>query len=129
MSFYATCGLVMAVLLFLLLIRRFSPELAPPLSLCLTVLLTLSALTALIPLLSYLRELELGKFDDYLPYLLKSMGISLISSTAADLCRDCGESSVASKLEMLGKCEIVVLSLPLIRELLTLAGELMRLTE
>ncbi len=128
MSFYSVCGLVIAVMIFLLLIRRFNPELAPPLSLCLTILLTLSALAALVPLLSYLQELELGKFDQYLPYLLKSMGISLISSTASDLCRDCGEGSVASKLEMLGKCEIVVLSLPLLRELLSLAEELMRLT-
>ena len=127
MNFLSICGLALADMLFLLLIRRFSPELAPPLSLCLTVLLTLAALAATVPLLSYLQELELGKFDAYLPYLMKSVGISLISSTAADLCRDCGESSIAAKLEMLGKCEIVVLSLPLLRELLTLAEELMRL--
>ena len=127
MSFLSVCGLTLAILLFLLMIRRFSPELAPPLSLSLTMLLTLTALAAIVPFLSYLQELELGKFNSYLPYLLKSMGIALISSTAADLCRDCGESAVAAKLEMLGKCEIIVLSIPLLRELLTLAEELMRL--
>jgi stage III sporulation protein AD len=80
----------------------------------------------MIPLLTYLKELEMGKFDVYLPYLMKSMGISLLSTTAADLCRDSGESSIANKLELLGKCEIVLLSLPLLKELLSLAQELMK---
>lgn len=126
MSFIAVCGLVLAVMLFLLLIRQFRPELAPPLNLCLTLFLTLSAIAAMIPLLTYLKELEMGKFDVYLPYLMKSMGISLLSTTAADLCRDSGEGSIANKLELLGKCEIVLLSLPLLKELLTLAQELMK---
>lgn len=128
MSFASVCGLVIALLLFIILIRKFSPEFAPPLSLCITVMLTVTALASLMPLLSYLKELELGGFDAYLPYLLKSVGISVLSSTAADLCKDCGEQSVGAKLELLGKCEILVLSLPLLRELLTLAGELMRLS-
>lgn len=126
MSFIAVCGLVLAVMLFLLLIRQFRPELAPPLNLCLTLFLTLSAIAAMIPLLTYLKELEMGKFDVYLPYLMKSMGISLLSTTAADLCRDSGEGSIANKLELLGKCEIVLLSLPLLKELLSLAQELMK---
>ncbi|MBQ7325162.1 MAG: hypothetical protein IJW98_05425 [Clostridia bacterium] len=126
MSFIAVCGLVLAVMLFLLLIRQFRPELAPPLNLCLTLFLTLSAIAAMIPLLTYLKELEIGKFEVYLPYLMKSMGISLLSTTAADLCRDSGEGSIANKLELLGKCEIVLLSLPLLKELLTLAQELMK---
>ena len=128
MSFVSVCGLVIAMLLFIVLIRRFSPEFAPPLSLCITILLTISALASLLPLFDYLKELELRSFDAYLPYLLKSVGISVLSSTAADLCRDCGEQSIGAKLELLGKCQILVLSIPLLRELLELSGELMRLS-
>ena len=128
MNFVSVCGLVIAMLLFIVLIRRFSPEFAPPLSLCITILLTMSALASLLPLFDYLKELELRSFDAYLPYLLKSVGISVLSSTAGDLCRDCGEQSVGAKLELLGKCQILVLSIPLLRELLTLSGELMKLS-
>ena len=128
MSFVSVCGLVIAMLLFIVLIRRFSPEFAPPLSLCITILLTMSALASLLPLFDYLKELELRSFDAYLPYLLKSVGISVLSSTAADLCRDCGEQAIGAKLELLGKCQILVLSIPLLRELLELSGELMRLS-
>ena len=125
MNLWSICGLVLAVMLFLLLIRQFRPELAPPIGLCVTLFLTLSSMAVMIPILTYMNELHLDKFQKYLPYLFKSMGISLLSSTAADLCRDMGEGSIASKLELLGRCEIVALSLPLLKELLTLAEELM----
>ena len=126
MSLVAICGLVLAVMLFLLLIRQFRPELAPPLSLCMTLFLTLASMAVMIPLLSYLKQLRLEKFEQYLPYLFKSMGISLLSATAADLCRDVGEGAIASKLDLLGRCEIAALSLPLLKELLTLAEGLMK---
>lgn len=126
MSLIAVCGLVLAVTLFMLLIRQFRPEYAPPLSLCLTIFVSLAAIAALIPLMNYLREIELDSFGEYLPYLFKSMGISFLSATASDLCRDCGENAVAAKLELLGKCEIAVLSLPLLKELLSLAVSLMQ---
>lgn len=128
MSLYAVCGLVLAVMLFLLLIRQFRPELAPPISLCMTLFLSLMSMVVMIPILNYLKELRLDKFREYLPYLFKSMGISLLSATAADFCRDAGEGAMASKLELLGRCEIAALSLPLLKDLLTIAEELMEFT-
>lgn len=126
MSLTAICGLVLAVTLFMLLIRQFRPEYAPPMSLCLTLFVTLAAIATLVPIMNYLRSIELERFGEYLPYLFKSMGISFLSTTASDLCRDCGENAVAVKLELLGKCEIALLSLPLLGELMTLAVNLMQ---
>lgn len=126
MNFFAVCGLVLSVTLFLILIRQLRPEFAPPLSLCLTILVTLASLGAMVPLIDYLKTLSLDRFGDYIPYLLKSLGISLLSSTASDLCRDCGENAVAVKLELFGKCEIALLSLPLLKDLLDLAVDLMQ---
>lgn len=126
MSLFAVCGLVISVTLFMILIRQFRPEYAPPISLCLTVFLSLSAITALIPLVNYLNEMEVGGFADYLPYLFKAMGISFMTGAASDICRDCGENAVATGLELLGKCEIALLSLPLLKDLLSLAVSLMQ---
>lgn len=121
MSLFAICGLVLSITFFMILIRQFRPEYAPPLSLCLTIFVTLAALATLIPLMNYLKEMELNSFGEYLPYIYKSMGISFLTSTSSDLCRDCGENAVAVKLELLGKCEIALLSLPLLKELMALA--------
>ena len=41
----------------------------------------------------------------------------------AELCRDAGEQVLASRVEFFCKVEIILLSLPLVRQILTLAGE------
>ena len=45
---------------------------------------------------------------------LKALGIGYITNFIADSCRDCGETSLASKAEFAGKCSIFILSVPLI---------------
>ncbi|MBO5671055.1 MAG: hypothetical protein J6S41_05855 [Clostridia bacterium] len=57
--------------------------------------------------------------------LLKALGIAVITQITADICREAGETIVAGQVEMIGKMEIVLLSLPLAAELLTLAKDLL----
>ena len=54
--------------------------------------------------------------------ILKALGISWVTSFAAELCRASGEGALAGYLEMAGRVELTLLSLPLLRELLVLAG-------
>ena len=54
--------------------------------------------------------------------ILKALGISWLTAAAADLCRASGEPSLAGWLETAGRVELTLLSLPLMRELLVLAG-------
>lgn len=58
--------------------------------------------------------------------LLRSLGIALSVEFAADICRDAGEDSTAGRLELAGKIAILILSLPLLKELLDLTGSLMK---
>ena len=56
---------------------------------------------------------------------LKSLKTSQVSSGSADICKDCGESAIAAKVELVGKCAIMLTALPLIRSLLLLAEDIM----
>ena len=56
--------------------------------------------------------------------LLKTLGICLLTQTAGDLCRDAGEASLAGKVELAGKTAILLLCLPMFRELLHTAVNL-----
>ena len=57
--------------------------------------------------------------------LLKALGLAFLTEVAAGICRDSGETSLASWVEMAGKLEILLLSLPLMEEILHLAGQLL----
>ena len=88
---------------------------------CVTVLLVM--VNAVTPFIDYLRELfSAGDIDlSYFSVVLKALAISYIASFAADTCRDFGQSALALKAELAGKCAVFALSLPLIKNVLTTA--------
>ena len=63
--------------------------------------------------------------SDLAQTLIKALGISAISQIGADICRESGETIIASHVELFAKIEITLLSLPLAARLIELAGELL----
>ena len=57
--------------------------------------------------------------------LLKAVGIAFLTETAASICRDSGETSLAGWVETAGKLEILLLSFPLIRTVLDTVATLL----
>ena len=57
--------------------------------------------------------------------LLKALGIASAAQITADICRDAGEAAIAGQVEMLGRAEILLLSLPLAMQILTVARDLL----
>ncbi len=66
---------------------------------------------------------EYGVESEYFKVALKAVGIGYITSFIADTCRDCGQTSLALKAELAGKCAIFLLSIPLIISVLEKAVE------
>ena len=61
----------------------------------------------------------------YFGIMLKAVAISLCCKAGAEICRDCGENSLASKLELAGKAGILLLSLPLLGGILSMAKDML----
>ena len=61
---------------------------------------------------------ELG--DAHTKLILKVLGVSLLGEFAAEACRDAGEESLALRVELGGKVMLVVMSLPLLQEIVQL---------
>lgn len=62
-----------------------------------------------------------GVENDYMKTALKALGICYITQFAADVCRDFGQTALASKAELAGKCAIFLLSLPLVTNIVEIA--------
>lgn len=62
-----------------------------------------------------------GIETEYFTVIFKALGISLVTQFAADICRDFGQTSLASKAEFIGKCAIFILSVPLLENILSIA--------
>jgi len=63
--------------------------------------------------------------SNYITILLKIIGIAYISEFASQLCIDAGESSIASKIEFSAKILIMIISIPVMNELLELIIHMM----
>ena len=60
-----------------------------------------------------------GINKEYLTLLLKVTGISYVIELATNICKDAGNSAIASKVEMLGKLSIVVLTIPILTSVIS----------
>ena len=123
----AAAGLVGTVLA--LILGQYRPEFRMLVTAAVTLLLMAMVLEQLSPVLEQLRStMELtGLTGNYAAILFKAVGICLLTQLAGDVCRDSGESSIASKIELAGRAAILLTAMPLIQEVLAWSWELMNL--
>ena len=120
---FAVAGVTAATL-----IRKWSADFLPLVRLAITVLFSALVIGMATPILTYLKNLtELSGISGYAELLLKALGIAVLTQTCAELCRESGEMGAANGVELAGKMELLLLSLPLINELLSTAKELFEL--
>ena len=120
----AGCALLCAVAI--LLLRELRPALAPPARLAATLLLTGAAFALYAPILGRINALvAITDAATYASIILRALGIALICELCAQLCRDLGEGGLAVGVSLFGRLEILLLSLPLIDQILEIAKELL----
>ena len=123
-------GVATVGLTALLILRAYKPEWAPFLrmavtvvALGLTVALASTVLTYITDLASATGALEGEEWS----LLLKALGVAFLTETAASVCRDSGEGTLASWVETGGRLQLLLLSFPLIRRVLDLVMALLGL--
>lgn len=111
-----------------LLIRKYSPENALTVTLAATVVVLLYIIAKSSGLISELWSIfdTFGLDPEIIKITLKALGICYITGFAADVCRDFGQTALASKVELAGKVSVVLLTLPFIKQILIVATELMK---
>lgn len=62
-----------------------------------------------------------GIDNSYFKVALKALGIGYITSFIADSCKDAGQSALAHKAELAGKCAIFIIAFPLVLNILETA--------
>lgn len=117
-------GLVTAV--GAVLVRQLRPDMAIPIRLTGNVVLFGAIITVSLPIYSCVSVFFDGTAaGQYVDVLLKALGVALAAHMGAEICRDCGENSIAAGVELAAKCEILLLGLPLMTSVLSTASELL----
>ena len=100
----------------ILIIRQTRPELAVMVSIITVTILFLFSIDKVGQVVTLLNRLSdsAGLPTEFLEIILKIVGIAYITEFGANICKDVGESAIASKVQFAGKCIIVVLGISII---------------
>ncbi len=126
MTILGGVGIAVFVVLFSLYLKPQQKELSVLFVICGTLILFALALSKSGEALQFIRDtMELSAFSEEMGIMCKALGIAVIAQIGADICREAGESVVATQVELVGKAEILLLSLPLVTRIMTLIREML----
>lgn len=126
MNIFAFAGSALVMCVLILTVGQLKPELSLLLTIACGIGLTMFLLTSATPIISEITSIASagGVDSELLAVALKSFGICVAVQTAADVCRDAGQTALAGKLELGGRLALLIVALPLFRRLLDLAMEI-----
>ena len=115
MDIFKIVGLGIISALLCVFIKNSRPEISVILSLATTIIILFYILPFFKQVLLALDNISglIGIESSYTEPVFKVIGIAYITQIGGDLCRDAGESAIATKIELAGKIAIVSLALPI----------------
>jgi stage III sporulation protein AD len=103
-------------LFIVLILRNRKEEIAIQVSIVVGIMIFLFTLGKITAIIELMQQLALKANIDfvYLNTVLKILAIAYLASFCSEICRDAGESNIASKVEFAGKILILVLAIPIL---------------
>lgn len=126
MDVWKVCGIAVLCCAAIWILRQWKAEMVFPVRVVGAMLIFGILIASAAPLLELVSVLSVG--EDGLVYgeiLLRGLGISLLCTLGAGLCRDFGEAGLAGAVDAAGKIGVLLQALPLIQKILDMTGELL----
>ena len=113
-------GIALIALVIIIMLKQYRPEYAIFISILTGVLILILVMDRLTGIINLIQSIE-DKFSintQFIALLIKITGISFLSEFAVSICKDSGETAIASKIEIGSKIIIISMSIPIISSLL-----------
>ncbi len=124
MNIVEICGIAVIGLTAIMVLRTIRPEYAMLAGILTGLILLAAAVLELSSVIGYIQDMtDSTGFSLYSSVILKSLGIGILAQTTADICRDSGETAIASKVEFAAKIIILLLAIPILKTLLELIAD------
>lgn len=113
-------GIGLVAVIIIIILKQYKPEFTIYVSICAGVLILMTLMTRFTGIINLLTKLseKVSDTNGFLTVLIKITGIAFLTEFAVSICKDSGESAIASKIDLGGKVIIISMSIPIISELL-----------
>ncbi len=127
MEILKIAALALAAVVIIVLVKNYKPEFGILTAIGCSLLILYFLADSLKYAFSYISDiygrLEYG--NSYFSIIIKVLAIAYITEFTAQLCKDAGESSIASKVELAGKVIIFCVAIPVFVSILNLVEQLL----
>ncbi|KJR48641.1 Stage III sporulation protein AD [Desulfosporosinus sp. I2] len=116
MEIWQIVGLALIVTIMSVVLKQIRPEIALQLTILAGAsifILVLSKVKVIVELLQTLAD-QANISSYYLLIILKIVGVAYLAEFGAQICRDAGENSLATKIELAAKIGVILLAIPII---------------
>ncbi len=114
-------GISLIAIIIAVIIKQYKPEFAVYISIITGVIILLICTNYMANIIS-LVEILANKVNintQFIKILIKITGIAILTEFAVSICKDSGETAIASKAEIGGKIIIISMSMPIIQALIS----------
>ena len=120
-------GIGLISLIIAITVKQYKPEFAIYISIMAGILIFALAFDKLAEIVRLLTNLanKTSVNNKFINLLIKITGIAILTEFAVSLCKDAGESSVGSKVELAGKVVIFYIAMPVLTAILQLIDTLL----
>jgi len=110
-------------------LKKYAPETSAVIAVAASAALLVKILSGISPVITEINELVSvsGVSTGYVPALMKTIGICFVCQFTADACRDAGQNSLASKTELAARVAVIIISLPLFRDILNTVSGILKI--
>lgn len=116
MEIVQVVGLGLVAALLAVILREYRPEMAMQVSLVAGIIIIMLVIDRVVLTVNVISDMAVGAGINliYLQTLLRIVGIAYLAEFGAQVCRDAGESNIASRIEFAAKIIILVMAVPVI---------------
>ena len=127
MEILKIAALALCAVMLIVLVKNYKPEFGVFTAVACSVLILYFLADSLKYAFVYMSQLygQLSFGKAYFPVIIKVLAIAYITEFTSQLCRDAGESSIASKVELAGKVIIFCVAIPVFASILELVEQLL----
>lgn len=113
-------GIAFIAVIIIVILKQYRPEFAIYASIIAGVLILALASNTLSGIIDMIKSIsnKTNINSDFLVILIKITGIAILTEFAVSICKDAGESAIASKVDVGGKIIIISMSIPIINALI-----------
>lgn len=113
-------GIGLIALIIIVVLKQYKPEFAIYVSIASGILMLSMIFGAFSQILNVIENYadKISGSSKFVVIMLKITGIAILAELACSICKDCGETAIASKIDLGSKVLIIGASLPIISSLL-----------